>query len=57
MYNYRMNDFLLDVRLVEGRNPLEGRVELKLNGVWGGIGDDSWDVEDANVICRMIGYM
>ena len=45
-----------DVRLVGGNYPYEGRVELLVNGTWGTICDTNWDVNDAQVICRMLGY-
>eukprot|EP00731_Ephydatia_muelleri_P035126 Em0098g12a len=53
MYNTAIPVINVQVRLVGGTSPLEGRVEVYNNNT---VCDDFWTVEDAQVICRQLGF-
>ena len=45
-----------DVRVIGGSYPWEGRVEIYISGSWGTITDSDWTSDDAQAVCRKLGY-
>ena len=44
------------LKLVGGNIANEGRVEICVNNLWGTVCDNSWESNDAAVVCRQLGY-
>jgi hypothetical protein len=46
-----------DLRVISNMSsPIEGSLEICINNSYGGICDDFWDVQDATVACRQLGF-
>ncbi|KAL5019244.1 hypothetical protein ScPMuIL_004966 [Solemya velum] len=45
----------IEMRLADGLEN-SGRVEIRYLGEWGVVCDDMWDLEDARVVCRALGF-
>ena len=45
-----------DLRLADGNNMFEGRVEICRGGVWGAVTSSGWSFANAQITCRQLGY-
>ena len=45
-----------DVRLVDGSDQYEGRVEVCINDQWGTVCDNAWSSVDATTVCKQLGF-
>ena len=44
-----------DLRLTDGANVYEGRVEVCRDELWGTVCDDFWGPQEAMVVCTQLG--
>ncbi|XP_065319937.1 lysyl oxidase homolog 3-like isoform X2 [Gordionus sp. m RMFG-2023] len=44
------------IRLTGSRSQYSGNLEVYHMGRWGSICDDDWDIKEATVVCRQLGY-
>ena len=44
------------MRLQDGTDSSNGRVEICQDGIWGAVCSSGWDHTDAGVVCRQLGY-
>ena len=45
-----------DIRLVNGTNQLEGRLEICINKVWGTVCSQGFTADDAEVVCSQFNF-
>ncbi|KAI8515001.1 hypothetical protein Bbelb_075920 [Branchiostoma belcheri] len=45
-----------NVRLVDGKGPWEGRVEVRRGGQWGTVCSKGWNAADTMILCKQLGY-
>ncbi|XP_071964552.1 uncharacterized protein [Antedon mediterranea] len=46
-----------DIRLADGPNPFQGRLEIYHDESWGTVCSDGWNENNAQVVCRQLGFL
>ena len=54
--NTELSPLPLALELTDGQTDNEGRVRVRFNGEWGRVCSNFWDIRDAHVICKQLGY-
>ena len=47
---------VVTVKLEPSSSQTRGLIQVMYNNTWGSVCSEYWDLEDANVICRQLGY-
>ena len=45
------------VMLVDSYSSSEGRAEIKIDSLWNSICDPNWNIDKANAVCNLLGFM
>ena len=56
MFHAGASNTSVTIRLTNGPDSHQGRVEVQHGGTWGTICDDHWGVNEATVACRQLGF-
>lgn len=43
------------IRLANGTSPVDGKVEMLINGQWEKVCDNGWNITEGRIICSMLG--
>ncbi|XP_017774038.1 PREDICTED: protein bark beetle isoform X2 [Nicrophorus vespilloides] len=46
----------IPIRLLGGKSPTEGRLQVKVNNNWGTVCNYGWTIKDASLVCQQLGY-
>ena len=53
---YPQNISVMPIRLRGSHSSNMGRIEVHYAGTWGSVHESGWDIKDATVACRQLGY-